>query len=263
MIEEHFATLDGHAVHYLAAGSGKPVVVFLSGWGCDASLWSEQAPVLAPRARLLLVDLPGHGRSDKPDIAYTMSLFARAVNAVLDDAGLEKAAVAGHSMGAMVAYQFARDYPEKAAAVIWVDGACTIPIEIEKQIAGFQARAKDLRGPQHREKTLEFIDTLFIPETPEAVREEVRREIMATPQHVLASCIENFADRALFEPAVLDVPAFAIFCEFWHPERFVDIFRKCLPRIEYEFLKGSGHYPMLEKPAETNAALLRMIGKIG
>jgi pimeloyl-ACP methyl ester carboxylesterase len=56
---------------------------------------------------VLPVDLPGHGLSDKPEIRYTLALFARAVTAVLDDAGVQKAAVVGHSMGGMVAYEFA------------------------------------------------------------------------------------------------------------------------------------------------------------
>ena len=97
--------------------------MFLSGWGCDTTLWRNQVPALVGYGRLLLVDLPGHGRSDKPDISYTIALFTRAVNAVLEDAGVEKAAVAGYSMGAMVAYDFARAHPAKTIALIWVEGA--------------------------------------------------------------------------------------------------------------------------------------------
>lgn len=181
---------------------------------------------------------------------------------MLEDAHVERAAIAGHSMGAMVAYQFAREHPDKASAIIFVEGAFGIPVEVEKQIAGFRSRAQDLRSPDYQDKLLAFVDQLFIPETPAAVREEVRQSILATPQHVLASCTENFADPKLFTPDVLNVPAFAVFCAFWHPERYVDIFKKYLPRLEYEVLDGSGHYPMLERPDQTNAALLRIIGKI-
>jgi pimeloyl-ACP methyl ester carboxylesterase len=262
-LQEHFARLDGHGIHYQSVGAGNRAIVFLSGWGCGTSLWRRQVPALAPQARLLLLDLPGHGRSDKPDIPYTIAFFARAVDAVLEDARVERAAIAGHSMGAMVAYRFAREHPEKTVAMIWVDGAFGIPVDVEQQIAGFRTRAQDLRSPNYREKLMPFVDELFIPETPDAVRAEVREAILATPQHVLASCIANFAeDPSMFTPEVLDIPAFAVFCAFWHPERFVDIFKKYLPRLEYEEMQGSGHYPMLEKPEETNAALLRIIGKI-
>jgi pimeloyl-ACP methyl ester carboxylesterase len=262
LVESRFALLDGHTIHYLSAGSGDRVVIFLPGWGCDASLWREQVPALASHVRLLLVDLPGHGRSDAPDILYTIALFTRAVNAVREDACVERAVIAGHSMGAMVAYRFAREHAEKTVAMIWVDGAFGIPVEIEQQVAGFKSRAQDLRSANYPEKLMAFVDQLFIPETPAPVRTEVRRAILATPQHVLASSIENLADPTLFTPEVLEIPAFAVFCPFWHPERFVDIFRKYLPRFEYEVLEGSGHYPMLEKPDPTNAALRRFINKI-
>ncbi|MGC9969550.1 MAG: alpha/beta hydrolase [Bryobacteraceae bacterium] len=260
--KDRFARLDGYRIHYQSIGSGKRAVVFLSGWGCDTSLWRNQVPALARYGRLLLVDLPGHGRSDKPDIPYTISLFTRAVNAVLDDAHVEKAAVAGHSMGGMVAYQFAREHPEKTIALIWVDGTFGVPINVDQQIAEFLSRAKEFRSPDYKEKVSGFIDQLFVPATPATVREEVRQSILATPQHVLASCQEGFATRATFEHEVLNVPAFAVFSDFWHPERFMDTFKKYLPRLEYEVLSGVGHYPMLEKPAETNAALARFLAKI-
>lgn len=260
--KDRFARLDGYRIHYQSVGSGTRAVVFFSGWGCDASLWRNQVPALARYGRLLLVDLPGHGRSDKPDIQYTISLFTRAVSVVLDDAHVEKAAVAGHSMGGMVAYQFAREHPEKTIALIWVDGAFGVPIDVDRQIAEFLSRAKEFRSPDYKEKVSRFIDQLFVPATPAPVREEVRQSILATPQHVLASCQEGFATRATFEHAVLNVPAFAVFSDLWHPERYMDTFKKYLPRLEYEVLSGTGHYPMLEKPAETNAALARFLAKI-
>jgi pimeloyl-ACP methyl ester carboxylesterase len=260
--QDRFARLEGYRVHYQSIGSGSRAVVFLSGWGCDTSLWRNQAAALAGYGRLLLVDLPGHGRSDKPDIPYTLSLFTRAVSAVLDDARVEKVAVVGHSLGGMVAYQFAREHPTRTIALIWVDAAFGLPVEVDKQIAGFLAHAKEFRAPDYKEAVLKFIEPLFAPETPVAVREEVRRSILATPQYVLANSQEGLADRAIFTLDVLDLPAFALFSAFWKPERFMDIFKKYLPRLESEVLPGVGHYPMLEKPADTNAALARFLTKI-
>jgi pimeloyl-ACP methyl ester carboxylesterase len=83
--EEQFANLDGHRVHYRSFGCDKTAMIFLSGWGCDTSLWANQVPALGPTSRVLLVDLPGHGGSDKPDIPYTLDLFTRAVDAVLQE----------------------------------------------------------------------------------------------------------------------------------------------------------------------------------
>jgi pimeloyl-ACP methyl ester carboxylesterase len=259
---EQFANLDGHRVYYRSFGSGKTAMIFLSGWGCDTSLWQNQVPALVPYSRVLLVDLPGHGGSDKPDIPYTLDLFTRAVNAVVEHARAPKAVVVGHSMGGMVAYEFARRWPEKTIALIWVDGAFSIPIDVDQQIAGFRRRAEEFRSPDYQEKVRQFIDQLYVPETPTPVREKVTASILSTPQHVLAGCLEGLADPRLFEHYTLDIPVFAIFSSFWNPERFIDIFKKSLPRFQYEVLTGVGHYPMLEKPDQVNAALTRLAASI-
>jgi pimeloyl-ACP methyl ester carboxylesterase len=260
--KEQFANPDGQRVYYRSLGSGKTAMIFLSGWGCDTSLWVNQAPALAPYSRVLLVDLPGHGRSDKPDIPYTFDLFTRAVNAVMEHAGAPKAVVVGHSMGGMVAYEFARRWPEKTVALIWVDGAFSIPIDVDQQIAGLRRRAEEFRSPGYQEKVRQFVDQLYVPETPTPIREKVTGNILSTPQHVLAGCMEGLADPRLFEHDSLDIPAFAIFSSFWNPEHFIDIFKKILPRFQYEVLTGVGHYPMLEKPDQVNAALTRFMASI-
>ena len=259
---EQFANLDGRRVYYRSFGSSKTVMVFLSGWGCDTSLWENQVPALAPHYRVLLVDLPGHGGSDKPDIAYTSDLFTQAVEAVVTHACAPKVVVVGHSMGGMVAYEFARRRPEKTLALIWVDGTFSIPIDVDQQIAVQRKRAEEFRAPDYEEKVRAFIDQLYIPETPTHIREKVTASILSTPQHVLASCLEGLADPRLFEHRTLDIPAFAIFSSFWGPERFIEIFKKTLPHFQHQVLTGVGHYPMLEKPEQVNAALTRFMGSI-
>src|ERR1039458_10340598 len=81
---------DGSRVHYESYGKGQEAVVFIHGWPCDLTFWRGQAPVYE-KHRALLVDLPGHGQSEKPDVAYTQERFARAIDAVMRDAGVTRA----------------------------------------------------------------------------------------------------------------------------------------------------------------------------
>lgn len=253
--KDQFAPLDGFRVHYQSVGSGRRAIVFLSGWGCDAGLWRNQLPALARYGRLLVLDLPGHGRSDKPQVAYGVNLFTRSVDAVLQHAGVDKAILAGHSMGGMVAYEFARKHKEKALALIWVEGSFGVPVQIDAQLAEFKKRAQEFRSPDYKEKIKTFAEQLFTAETPASVRDEVVASILSTPQHVLADSQQRFADRSIFEHERLDLPAFALFTRFWKPERFAEIYKKYLPNIEIQYLDGCGHYPMLEKPEAVNKAL--------
>src|SRR3982750_3322962 len=105
-------TYDGAKVHYESYGKGTDAVVFIHGWTCDLTFWRGQAPVYEKR-RSLLIDLPGHGQSAKPEVAYTQERFARAVEAVMSDAGVTSAVLVGHSMGGPVALTFLRLYPAK------------------------------------------------------------------------------------------------------------------------------------------------------
>ena len=116
----HFAPFDGVKVHYESYGAGKEAVVFIHGWTCDLTFWRGQAPVYRNR-RSLLIDLPGHGQSDKPNVAYPMEFFARSIEAVLHDAGVERAVLVGHSLGGPIAYSFIRLFPEQAKALVLVD----------------------------------------------------------------------------------------------------------------------------------------------
>src|SRR5258706_16484654 len=87
-------TYDGAKVHYESYGKGKDAVVFIHGWTCDTTFWRGQAPIYETH-RALLIDLPGHGQSAKPDVPYTQERFARAVEAVMRPAGGRRAGLVG------------------------------------------------------------------------------------------------------------------------------------------------------------------------
>src|SRR5258708_35955954 len=94
----HFAPVDNARVHYESYGTGSEAIVFIHGWSCDLTFWRGQAP-LYRKHRALLIDLPGHGKSDKPVIAYPAEHMARGVEAAMRDAGVERAVLVGHSLG--------------------------------------------------------------------------------------------------------------------------------------------------------------------
>ena len=80
--KSHFATFGTNKVHYVTAGKGDKALVFVHGWSGNQDFWREQVPAVADKAKVLLIDLPGHGKSDKPHTAYSMDFFAEAVLAV-------------------------------------------------------------------------------------------------------------------------------------------------------------------------------------
>jgi pimeloyl-ACP methyl ester carboxylesterase len=83
---------------------GGPTVVLVHGLGSQSLAYARAARRLAETHRVVMLDLPGHGRSAKPEgYAYSMEAYADAVAAVLEAAGVEGAVVVGHSMGGQIA----------------------------------------------------------------------------------------------------------------------------------------------------------------
>ena len=118
------------------AGSGPgldaPPIVLAHGFGVSTGMWWPQIEPLSRSHWLILWDARGHGRSSAPrePEAYSMSLFAADLRAVLDDAGASDGAIiGGMSFGGQIALQFAVDYPEAARALIFSDSGPRGPVD--------------------------------------------------------------------------------------------------------------------------------------
>ena len=183
----HFAVFGTNKIHYAVEGKGRHAIVLVHCWSGNLGFWREQVPALADKARLILIDLPGHGQSDKPHTAYTMDFFAGAVLAVMRDAHVNKATLVGHSMGSPVLCRVYKQAPERVAALVAIDGTLRrpkmTPDQADQFVAGF-------RAPDYREKTRQFMGTMFPVPGTEAVRDRVVSEILETPQYVMLGAME-------------------------------------------------------------------------
>jgi pimeloyl-ACP methyl ester carboxylesterase len=101
-----------------SSGAGAPAVVLVQGLGLSSRFWFDLPDRLTPDWRVVLLDNRGVGRSDKPLRPYRMATFADDVAAVLDAAGIERACVAGISLGGMIAQHVALRHPSRVAGLI-------------------------------------------------------------------------------------------------------------------------------------------------
>lgn len=118
-LEERRLEWHGARFRYHVGGSSSgPPLVLVHGLGGAASNWSELVPLLAPRFRLLVPDLPGHGGSSPLSSAPTLSPFADAVAAIAEREGLLPATVVGHSLGGVVALRLALRRPDAVQSLV-------------------------------------------------------------------------------------------------------------------------------------------------
>jgi len=270
--DSRFTTLDGARIHYVNYGKGSEALVLIHGWTCNVDNWRDQFADFARRNRVIAIDLPGHGQSDKPrftneavpknqpsrPFVYSMDLFARAVEAVMRDAKVKRAVLVGHSMGTPVARQFYRKYPDKTIAIVIVDGSLR-PFGdktlMDRLIAGF-------RGPNYKEAVSQMLTAISGPNLSADARERIKASSLNTPQHVLVSAMEGMADPSIWGEDKINVPVLAIMAKNpFYPPNVEESFRKIAPNMDFQMWDGVGHFIMMEKPKEFNAAVLQFLDK--
>jgi pimeloyl-ACP methyl ester carboxylesterase len=121
-LEERFAEIKGVRMRYFVGGQGPPLLL-VHGLGGAASNWTELAPLLVERHRLLVPDLPGHGRSTALPAVSGLEPFADRVALLAEREGMLPAAVVGHSLGGMVVLRLALRRPGDVEALVLAAGA--------------------------------------------------------------------------------------------------------------------------------------------
>lgn len=259
-----FATLKGTPdikVHYkfIAAEQDEthPALVFVHGWCCDHSVWKHQAAAFENKTAMIFVDLPGYGKSDHPRVDYTMDLFAKGINAVLEDAKVKNVVLVGHSMGVPVVRQFYRLHPAQTRGLILVDGGLRFFTDKE-QAQRWAARFKEETFKEEGPKMLERM----IPAEKAELREHIRKLVENTTPQVAISSQRGMIDEAIWKEDKITVPTQALMAPnpFWTEdyERFV---KELIPNVDYRKFEGVRHFLFMEKPEEINGAMMEFLRK--
>ncbi|MEU1881651.1 alpha/beta hydrolase [Streptosporangium sp. NPDC020072] len=114
------AEVNGVRLHYVSGGSGEPLVL-LPGWPQTWWEYRKVMPALAARYRVIVVDLRGMGGSGKPASGYDKKTMARDVRELVRALGHDRVNIAGHDVGAMIAFSFAVNHPEATRRLALLD----------------------------------------------------------------------------------------------------------------------------------------------
>jgi haloalkane dehalogenase len=134
--------VGGRTLGYRELGDG-PAVLLVHGWPTSSLLWRDVMPAIARTNRVVAIDLPGFGVSDKPaDGRYGFPDFAAAIDGLLDHLGIERVALAGHDLGGPIVLHWALARPGRVGAL---------------------ALLNTLLYPEFAPEVLEFVTTLRTP----------------------------------------------------------------------------------------------------
>jgi pimeloyl-ACP methyl ester carboxylesterase len=243
------AVVDGISIHSTVHGSGPKTIVFVHGWTCDESSWDNQVPVFDKNYRVITLDLPGHGKSGSPKKGpITMDLFARSIEAVRVEAKAGKIVLVGHSMGTPVIRQYARLYPANVAALVPVDGM------LHLSGTGAAPNPERMKGPTGMQNREAMIRGMFGKSATPAVQDHILKMMLAPPESTAYQAMTATFATTNWTEEKMNVPALGIYADHSGADDPV-YFKKIFPNGSTVEVPGTGHFVMMEKPAEFNRLL--------
>lgn len=248
--------INGIELAYARHGKGTPLVL-LHGYPLDHHLWDDVIPLLKDKFDLLVPDLRGFGKSTTVDMPYTMDDMASDIAGLLDELGIQKTAIAGHSMGGYVALAFARLYPERMNRLGLVSSQLLAdpPDRMEGRYkTAAEVAEKGISG------VVEIMTSKFTsnPQWQTFTRKSMEEQQPAAYIGALKAMAERVDSTSLL--ASIGYPVVVI---HGNADALIPIDRArevkdALPNSHLVELDGVGHVPMLEAPLETANAIMRL-----
>lgn len=253
----NWAEFDGNKVRYYDIGNKKSsnALVLVHCWTCNVEFWKDQYNAF-PQYRVIAMDLPGHGQSDKPKVDYSMDFFSKSVDAVMKKAGVKKAVLAGHSMGTPITRRYYELYPEKTLGIIIVDGSLIAVAPRAEVDKFFDPLFKDYKAGVPA-----FIDGMLPAANPD-LKAFIRSSMLATPDYVGMSAMRLMLDDTYASHGKINVPVLAVMApsQYWPPD-VKDQYAAIAPKTDFQMWTGVSHFLHMEKPKEFNDQVAAFIAK--
>lgn len=239
-----------------------PPILFCHALGTDLSIWDATVAALSPRLRCIRYDARGHGKSDVPAPPYSMGALIRDAERVLDHFGAREAVVVGSSMGGLVAQGLATKRLDLVRAMVLANTAAKIGGPALWQTRAAQVAAEGLAA--YAPGAMERIFGRKWQDAPEMPR--IRALLEATMPEGWIGCAQAISGADFYTTtAALTLPTLVIAGQNdgTTPPDLVRETAELIRGHRWELMRGTGHLPMVEKPAEFTALLADFLVGIG
>jgi pimeloyl-ACP methyl ester carboxylesterase len=248
--------LNDIQVYYEKHGKGEPLLL-IHGLGSSTQDWELQIPYLAAHYQVIVFDLRGHGKTDKPNHPYTVSEFANDTLALIKALSLEKVHVVGHSLGGMIAFQLALDHPEYVKTLTIINSAPAVIFPGIKAQVLFYLRGVSVRlfGMKHLSHNLSKM--LFPKPEQENLRLLfVQRWLENDPQAYINSlhAFKNWS--VMHKLSEIKCPTLIITADNdYTPVSFKEFYARLIPGSKVVIIQDSRHISTIDQSEAVNKAL--------
>lgn len=269
-ITEHFVTVYGHKLRYFTAGNTKrPTIIILHGLISEALDWLPNIQVLSQQFNVIALDLLGCGQSDKPLIDYRIDTFVNYLHGFVQTLDCDRFSLIGHSLGAIIAINFALTYPNKVNKLVNVSGGFGYALpDSEPQMLGFTPGSLKLLNPSTQAEVRKLL-ALALYDQEIAQAEETVNYVFAVASnssHVNEKIVELFKqgkDTLDGKLSALNHPTLILWGrqDNLTPVNLGDRFQVELPNSQLIVFDECAHNPYVEQFERFNTEVLRFLSK--
>lgn len=244
--------------------SEREVVLLIHGLGSSHRDWEYQVEALVPHYKVLLVDLRGHGQSDKPNMPYSIPMFAKDVAAMVTALALREIHVIGHSMGGMVAFQLTLDHPHLVKSLSIINSAPRVGFPAFRNRFNFFMRSLSVKWFGMSKLSVSLAKTLFPKQEQDTLRKIFIQRWCENDPQAYRNSLKAFHDwNVMAQLPEINCPTLIITGDRdYTPVAYKKFYIRFIKHSHLVVIEDSGHLTPLDQAQHCSQALIDFLLKI-
>ncbi len=249
-------------INYYQQGQGDTTLLFIHGWCIDGTYWKNQVEYFSKKYNVYSIDLPGFGKSKAERTNWTIEEYANDVTAFIDTMNLRNVVIIGHSMAGDIMLQAALTNNPKISGIVGVDNFKSIDVVLTPEQMKQMTDFLPLLEKDFKNSAPVYADMmLFHTTTSKEVKERVKRDFANSNPVIGYGTIMTLMQYAYTDAQRLEQLNYKLYLinSDGSPTNETGLKNHCKNSFHVEPVPATGHYPMIEKPAEFNLALEKVL----
>lgn len=249
-------------INYYQQGQGDTTLLFIHGWCIDGTYWKNQLEYFSKKYNVYAIDLPGFGKSKAVRTNWTIEEYANDVTAFIDKLNLRNVVIIGHSMAGDIMLHAALTNNPKISGIVGVDNFKSIDVVLTPEQMKQMTDFLPLLEKDFKNSAPVYADMmLFHTTTSKDVKDRVKSDFANSNPVIGYETIMTLMQYAYADAQRLEQLNYKLYLvnSDGSPTNEAGLKNHCKNSFHVEPVPATGHYPMIEKPAEFNLALEKIL----